>query len=208
MSEQKEIIVVPGVPWSEQDLVEVWRRPHRAADILLTYPERLGATVANERLIALNGTLLMVSVLFALPFGLILGPDKLWSVGILFLGSLAVCFPSLHVFSAFIGRRVDIGQDLALALSIAAVAALFAAGFAPIFWFLQATMGESVLLSARFLGNGLLAFSLFAGLTYQARCMRATPELKASPGAASVLIIWHLLLVFVVVRMAGALGLM
>lgn len=198
----------PAAPWTDADLLSVWRRPYLAADVLLTHPQRLGATVARRpRQALLAATLLVVSLVFAAPFGLVLGPDKAWRVAALFVGALAVCFPSLHVFSAFLGRHVDVRQDLTLALTISAVAALFAAGFAPVIWFLDLTMGDGVVVGARQVGGWMLGFCLLAGLVHQGRCMQSEPTLRASPGVASLLLVWHALLAFVTVRLAWALDL-
>jgi hypothetical protein len=192
-------------PYAEEELRAVFRRPHRAVEVVLAERGRLAATLTDRRKLGLLVALLFVaSALFALPYGAVLDLHNLWKVVQLFAGSALICFPALHVFGAFLGFRVDIGQNLALTLLISSVAALFSLGFFPILWFLRAVMADEA--SAEVLHGisvGLLVISFGAGLTHVLRCMADTRSgRRFGPGFAVVVGIWQCLLVFITYRMA------
>ena len=69
------------------------------------------------------------SLLCSAPYGFVLGGDAAIRVALLFVGSVALCWPSLHVFSGYLGCRVSALQNLVIALLISAVAGMFALGF-------------------------------------------------------------------------------
>ena len=152
--------------------------------------------------------MLLGSVLFAVPYGLVLGLDKFWHITALFVGSMVICFPSLQVFSAYLGATITILQNLALALIITAAAALFCFGFFPIYWFLEFTMASDAMVTPRQISIALLTVSLIGGISQLNRCVfldRALRQLRSSP---LLLLFWQALFVFITYRMAVVLGIL
>jgi len=187
-------------PFARGELRSIFARPHRALDLVFSERERLVATVSERREPALLVlVLLFASALFALPYGAVLGWERFWRVAATFLGALAVCFPSLHVFSAYVGLRLRTEQNLALALVITSVASLFTFGFFPILWFLKATMRPDAVITPAHLSVVLLCASLFAGIAHLYRCL---PRMHGQWVYVLVSLGWQLLFVFITHRMA------
>jgi hypothetical protein len=183
--------------------------PHRVVDLVLARRDRLAASLARgPRLAALTLVLLLTSVLAALPFGLVLGGGP-WRVALLLVGSLVVCFPSLHVFGALLGSRLSLAQTLALALVITCVAALFTLALSPILWFLEVTMpARATLVGPGQIAVGLLVCSLLAGVFHLMRVLRADAGLQRLAASSLVILaLWLHLFVFVTYRMGLFLGL-
>lgn len=194
---------------TRDELARALRRPHHLIRLVLVQRERLFASIAREQhLWQLAGALLLGSLLYALPFGAVLGVARFWRVALLLLGSLAICVPSLHVVGAFIGSRLQLAQTLCLALVISAVASLFTFGFFPIMWFLGATMGEGSAVEGG-LAVGLLAVSLGAGVAQFVRSQRAVSLLRElKPTFTLLLVGWLGLLAFITFRLAESLELL
>ncbi len=192
----------------EEDLRSMFLLPLRALELVLSEQERLARTIASGRSsVLLVGALLYTSILFALPFGAVLGLDRFWRVALLFVGSLGICFPSLQVFSAYIGCRIDIRRNLALGLVITCVAALFTFGFFPILWFLRETMiADSETITLTHVSLVLLIFSLLAGIGHLYRCLYRFEGLVRSYPV--LITIWQALFVFICYRMARLLDLL
>jgi len=189
--------------FSRTELCAVWRRPHRLLDLLLGERERFVSTVRGRHELGLVVVLLVAgSALFALPFGFVLGAEGFWRIGALFLGSLLICFPSLHVFTVYLGRNASPGENLALALVVSAVAAIFSLGFFPILWFLAATTGEASAIGVPQLSAGLLVVCLLAGVAHLWRCARS------EGGRAGLFLVWECLLLYISWKMALALRLL
>ncbi len=200
----------PAEPYSAAELGEALRLPHRAIDLVLARRERWIASLAEGRQAPrLLAILVVGSLLYALPYGALLDPRRCWQVAALYLGSVAICFPSLHVFSAFLGVRMRIEQSLALALLTATVASIFSLGFAPVFWFLSFTMPDQrsreSLHGITFL---LLAVSLLAGLLQVGRCSRGASRMLGGKAFPRLVIFWQGLLVFITYRMGEYLGIL
>ena len=174
-------------------------------DVALAENPRFVATVAAGT----NGwllckLLLFASLLFSIPYGVVLGFGRLWHVAALFVGSMLICFPSLQVFSAYIGLKIDTQQNFSLALLITSVAAIFSFGFFPILWFLDVTMNDESVITSANISLGLLTISILAGLAQLGRCLliaRGT-KLHTSP---YLLFAWQGLFLFIAFRMAGVL---
>lgn len=193
-------------PLLPREIREALFRPHRAADLILADYGRIRGALADPacvgRLIAL---LVLASGLFALPYGLVLEPSRALHVAALYLGAVALCFPSLHVFTAYLGCRMRVSQNLVMALLISAVAALFTLGFAPILWFLRLTTESPGLVqTASFL---LLAVSLLAGLGQLGRALWDERAATSGDRYRATVLAWQGLLVFVTFRLASCLGL-
>jgi hypothetical protein len=195
-------------PFAACELRAAVRSPHRAVDLLLVERARLAKTVASgDNLLPLAGILLATSVLAPLPLGAVLGPAHVFRVALLHVGSVALCFPALHVWSCYLGGRNRLAQDFVLSLLVSAVAGLFALSFAPIVWFLRLTTApESIEVGAA--TSIFLAISVLAGLVYLLRAVRdQAAALSPSRGHRLVVVAWMVLFVFVVHRMGEHLGL-
>ena len=177
--------------------------------MLLAQRERWTASVVENRNWGrMIGLLLIWSLLFSLPYSLALSWRQAWQIAVLFLGSVAICLPSLHVVSAYLGLRVHLAQSFSFAAIIAAVASIFSFGFAPILWFLRATTeGEAGRATVSQLSAFLLAVAALAGVLHGMRCLRMTEQIDDGSGFRVVVLLWQVLLLFIGWRMSTALGL-
>ncbi len=115
-------------------------------------------------------------------------------------GSLLICFPSLHVFSSFLGSSFTVSQNFCLSLLISCVAALFSFAFFPILWFLGLTLSTA---DAEFMAALLLGASLLAGVSHLYRVLRKDRLLRRmGPSSVAFLALWQVLLMFINYRMA------
>lgn len=198
-------------PFSAAELRAALYHPLVAIDVLLAQRERWTATlVENRQWSRMAGLLLVWTVVFALPYGCVLSFRHAWQVATLFLGSVALCLPSLHVVSAYLGMRVHAAQSFAIATIMAAVAAIFSCGFAPILWFLHVTAGSSsvsVNETLTRLSNVLLLCAALAGMVHGMLCLRLTKPAQGISGFGFVVLLWQALLLFIGSRMSTALGL-
>jgi len=198
-------------PYAAREIGAAFLRPHRAIELILARRDRWTSTVVDGRQLgALVALMMLASGLFAVPYGLVLGVDQLWRVAAMFLGSALICFPSLHVFSAFLALRVDLGQNLALALLITSVAAIFSFGFFPILWFFEVTMsGDGSIGTRHGLSVFLLITALGAGILQICRCLFRERRLrpKGSFWFWVLIFFWQGLLIFITCRMGIFLGL-
>lgn len=183
--------------------------PVAAIDVILAQHERWTANVVEKhdqgRMVTL---LLMWAVVFALPYGLVLSLPQVGHIAMLFLGSVALCLPSLHVVSAYLGLRVHVMQSLAFAAVVATVASIFSFAFAPILWFLHATTdgGESQATLAALSGL-LLSLAALAGAGHGMRSLRFAGGIDGRATFGIVVLLWQVLLLFIGVRMSATLGL-
>ena len=198
-----------AVALEEQFVRTAFSHPLRAIDIALASPERVGANVvAGVALGRIAGILLLTSLLYALPYGAVLGGASWWKIVALTLGSTLICLPSLFVFSSYLGQRMRLEQILVLGLTIPAVAALFSAGFAPILAFLRFTMtNEEGVVPWRSISNVLLSIAVLAGIAQLWRTWIAARVAAPSNLFAFVLIVWHAVFLHVILRMAAVLHL-
>jgi hypothetical protein len=183
--------------------------PFGALELVLADQERVAKDILGAQdVVRLITVLFGVSLLFSVPYGLVLGLDYSWRIGALFLGSLAVCLPSLQVFSNFIGIRIDIRRNIALTLLVTSVAAAFSFGFFPILWFLRGAMADGELVNLAGLSVLFLSVALFAGIAQLLRCLGVMSSVTGQRSSLGLMAVWLLLLIFVTFRMARALGLM
>ena len=200
---------VPDAPFTTAELRSCLVRPQRLLDVVLVERGRLVASVLQPaNAIALAAALLVCAVAFAVPFGLVEGVRRGGHVAMLFLGSVLLCFPSLQVFGSYLGVRLSIAQNLAIALLIPSAAALFTFGFFPIHWFLLWTMSADASLTTSGVRIALLAVSLLLGLSHCNRCLFLDPNLKAFRSSWPLWIAWQALLLFITWRMARALDML
>lgn len=202
----------PAEPHSRAEVAAALAQPLRLLDLGLAVPERLAANLARRQVLGgLAASLLAAAILFALPYGLVYGPGSWWRIVPLYLGSTAICLPSLQVFSTYLGLRVSWAQTTVLALCIPAAAALFTFGFAPILGFLRLTMDEGGgQISWQAISRILLAVALVAGVGQLWRCALRWQRRdgRGSPGFLVLVALWHAVLLYVLLRMADLLGLL
>ena len=87
-----------ALPYETIAILSVFTRPYRSFEIVLSGVDRLARTIGEgTNAILLVGVLFYTSILFALPYGAILDINRFWRISLLFAGSLAICFPSLHI---------------------------------------------------------------------------------------------------------------
>jgi hypothetical protein len=203
----------PAPPFERDELVSAVARPHRVFDLVLAAPARLATNIVDRRhLPELLLALFLASTLFSIPYACVLGGPSWssywWRIGVLYLGSTLICFPALHVFCTYMGVRVKIMQDLTLALTIPAVAALFTFGFAPILGFLLWTVKDSEQgIGYRGLSGFLLGLAVLAGIGQMWRCLSRARELSIDVLHVFVLCGWNCVFLYVLFRMGQVLGL-
>lgn len=204
--------ITPGfaTAHSREELITALRRPDQLLQLVLVQRERLHVSIARDaNLWWLVGVLMLGSMLYALPFGAVLGLERFWRVSALLVGSIAICVPSLHVVGAFIGSRLQLAQTLCLSLVISSVAALFSFGFFPIIWFFGATMEEGSLVGPGAMAVMLLCVSQLAGVAQFLRSQHAVSLLREFKATFKVLLVgWLFLHSFITYRLAGALELL
>ena len=199
----------PASPFERGELIAALRSPLCTIDVLLTQKDRWMATVdAGHHRAAMAALLVLSSLLFSLPYALVLSPTQPLRVAALFGGSTLICLPSLHVVSAYLGLRIQPAQTFAAGAISPAVASIFAFGFAPILWFLRATIdADNSTGSIPALSAALLTASALAGAAHMVRCVNRTRVLSQSGWALFLMLSWLGLLLFIMHRMAGLLDL-
>ena len=192
-----------ALAFEAQDLGLSLLSPARIVEVLLTDWPRLAKSVAEKRFLGRLGLiLLLVSAVASIPYGAVLREDGFWRISAVFVGSLAICFPSLFIFSAYLGCRVDFRQNLVLSLLITSVSAIFSFGFFPILWFLDETMTTAAsTIGTREISMALLGIALLAGIVHLMRCMFADTSLTPKGSYSSLIMLWMALLVFISIRM-------
>jgi hypothetical protein len=196
-------------PFEAQEFAASWAKPVWLVDLVLASADRIGASVARRRGLGwLALALLGASLVFALPYGFVLGTTAWWRVATLYLGSTLICLPSLYVFTSYLGQRVALSQIVVLGLTVPAVASAFTLGYAPILGFLRATMdADSGQISWRAVSVALLSSALVAGVAQLWRCLWTSRTLGGAHVFVLVLVGWHLVFGYVLLRMASVLGL-
>jgi hypothetical protein len=197
------------VAFTDAELRAATWNPAAAIDIILAQHERWTANIVEHheprRMVSL---LLMWAAVFALPYGMVLSLPQVAHVAMLFLGSVALCLPSLHVVSAYLGLRVHIAQSTAFAAVVATVASVFSFAFAPILWFLQATTDSAASQTTIATLSGLLlSLAALAGAAHGMRSLRFVGRMDDRVTFGLVVFLWQLLLLFIGVRMSTTLGL-
>jgi hypothetical protein len=196
-----------ATPFSREELNHALLLPLRLMEVVLAERGRLIANITGKKdLGRLALAMIVGSVLFALPYGTVLEPSRFFDIATLFVGSMAICFPSLLVFSAYLGVSITLPQNLVLALIITTASALFCFGFFPILWFLRSTMaGDDQLITAGDISIGLLTVSLIAGISQLNRCLFVDKALRGLRSNPLLLLFWQGLLIFITYRMANVL---
>lgn len=141
-----------------------------------------------------------------------------WKMVITIWGPIAICTPSLYVFSAIRGSAVKLTELVYLLLGTIATSSIVMLALAPIVWFFTWTMEETqimqvmdVFLVALGIGFGLVFLqqgfmSLERAAVEKVDNNNAVERFKKMSGAAGVLIVWFILLLVVTGQMANELG--
>jgi hypothetical protein len=201
-SPEEEIIA-----FSPEEYAGALRQPQRTIEYVLGSSGRLARSVCD------GGTpwrlafmLLTVSLLAAIPYGIVAPHSGWWKIAALYCGSLAICFPSLHIFAQFFSVRLELLRSLALAMIITATSAFFALGFSPIVWFLKISIvpREQPIITPYDLSIFLLYVSLILGLVQIMRCLigRGFRQAHGSPLLILLVVLWAPLLIFITHRMS------
>jgi hypothetical protein len=105
----------------------------------------------GERLKSKISALMLCSFCCFAAYGAIIGSFNSWQQALssaiklpaLYLITLTVCLPALHIFNSLFGSRKSIAQHFTYILSAASVIALLLAGFAPIVLFFITTLNPN-----------------------------------------------------------------
>jgi hypothetical protein len=177
---------------------------------VLGSPDRIASNlVAGVAMLPLTLLLAAASIVAAAPYGAAAPGAAYWKIPTLLTWSLLICFPCLHVVLEFLGFRIPFVRNLALALTFSATAGLFALGFAPIVWFIAVTTTSEpdAAVTPEGLSRTLLGLATVLGLVQMLRTLRRTCDARTQGGSVTIIVLWIPLLVFIVWRMAGVLGL-
>jgi len=151
-------------------------------------------------------TLVGLCALYGAAAGAYAGPAQSLSSAIklpvLFLGTLAICFPGFFVIQVLVGSRLRLSQVLALVAGALALTAIVLAAIIPVALFFLFTGANyhflALLHSAIVLGSGLVGMAaLHEGLAFACEKRGVYPR-----NAMTIMRIWAVLFAFVGVQMA------
>jgi hypothetical protein len=196
-----------AIAFSQEEYEGALKRPQQTIEYVLGSRSRLARSVWDgEAPWRLAAMLLAVSLLASIPYGIVSPHGDWWKIAVLYCGSLAICFPSLHIFAQFFGVKLKLMRSLALSMIITATAAIFTFGFFPIIWFLKFSIirREQTVIGPDELSTFLLYVSLALGLVQIGRCLSDPGFRRAqkSPSLWFLFILWAPLLIFITYRMA------
>ena len=163
--------------------------------------DRLPAKLAHA-----SGTLLALCALYGAAAGAYAGPAQALSAAIklplLFLGTLAICFPGFFVVQVLVGSRLRLQQVLALVLGALSLSAIVLAAVVPITAFFLLTGANyyflTLLHALTVLGAGLIGMAvLHEGLAFACEKRGVYPR-----NAMTIMKVWAVLFAFVGIQMA------
>ncbi len=162
-----------------------------------------------RQIVLLLGIIFVLSALHGLTMGLSSGPLQMLSsaikVPVLYLVTLAVCFPMLYVVNVIMGSRLGFLQTLALILLAMALSAILLAACSPIAVFFSVTGSSYHFL--KLLNVAIFAFSGIWGMLGLWRGLHAMCEISDlfPRQAVRILQIWIVIFAFVGTQMAWSL---
>jgi hypothetical protein len=182
--------------------------------LILSDRERFFAEVAESdglpgKLTYSLCTLLALCALYGAAAGAYAGPAQAISAAIklpvLFLGTLAICFPGFFVIQVLVGSRLRLQQVLALVLGALALGAIVLAAVVPITAFFLLTGANYYFLTLLHvlivLGAGLVGMAaLHEGLAFACEKRGVYPK-----NAMTIMKVWAVLFAFVGIQMAWGL---
>jgi hypothetical protein len=151
-------------------------------------------------------TLLVLCAFYGASAGAYAGPAQALSAAIklpvLFLGTLAICFPGFFVIQVLVGSRLRLAQVLALITGALALSAIVLAAIVPVALFFLLTGANyhflELLHVAIVLGSGLVGMAaLHEGLAFACEKRGVYPR-----RAMTIMQVWAVLFAFVGVQMA------
>ncbi len=151
-------------------------------------------------------TLLGLCALYGAAAGAYAGPEQALSAAIklplLFLGTLAICFPGFFVIQVLVGSRLRLAQVLALVLGALSLSAILLAAVVPITAFFLFTGANYYFLTLLHvlivLGAGLVGMAvLHEGLAFACEKRGVYPR-----KAMTIMKVWAVLFAFVGIQMA------
>ena len=151
-------------------------------------------------------TLLALCALYGVAAGAYAGPMQAASAAIklplLFLGTLAICFPGFFVIQVLVGSRLRLQQVLALVLGALSLSAILLAAVVPITAFFLLTGANYYFLTLLHvlivLGAGLVGMTvLHEGLAFACEKRGVYPK-----KAMTIMKVWAVLFAFVGIQMA------
>ena len=178
---------------------------------LLSDRERFFTEVVEDvglsgKLACALGTLLALCALYGATAGAYAGPAQALSAAIklplLFLGTLAICFPGFFIIQVLVGSRLRLPQVLALVLGALALSAVLLAVSVPITLFFLLTGANYYFLTllhvVLVLGAGLVGMAvLHEGLAFACEKRGVYPR-----NAMTIMRVWAVLFAFVGIQMA------
>jgi hypothetical protein len=160
----------------------------------------------RAKLAASLGTLVSLLVVYGAAAGAYAGPAQALATAIklplLFLGTLAICFPGFYVVQVLAGSRLRLAQVLALVLGSLALSAILLAAVVPVAVFFLWTGANYYFLTLLHvllvLGAGLVGMvTLHEGLAYACEQHGIYPK-----RAMAIMKVWAVLFAFVGIQMA------
>jgi hypothetical protein len=151
-------------------------------------------------------TLIVLLALYGATAGAYAGPLQASSAALklplLFLGTLAICFPGFFIIQVLVGSRLRLAQVLALVLGALSLSAIILAAVVPVTAFFLVTGGNYYFLTllhvVLVLGAGLAGMiALHEGLAFACENRGVYPR-----KAMTIMKVWAVLFAFVGVQMA------
>jgi hypothetical protein len=141
----------------------------------------------GERLKSKISALMLCSFCCFAAYGAIIGSFNSWQQALssaiklpaLYLITLVVCLPALHIFNSLFGSRKSVAQHFTYVLSAASVISLLLAGFAPIVLFFITTLNPSKDYSFYLLMNvAVFGITGVFGVSFLYQSMRPAAEIE------------------------------
>jgi hypothetical protein len=203
-----------GTGAGEMDLgPECTKLPSMLGAVLGRRDQLLARVFAGRGLGRLLGLLLAGFALLNFAYGFVMGIDSsTWQaissglkIPLLYLLSLVVCLPVLHVINVLMGSRLSLAQTLATILVAFNLNAILLAAFAPIVLFFMLTGSDYHFL--KLLHVAVMTFSGFVGMLALHRGLVAMCEhSNVYPRkAVNILLLWIMVFGFVGTQMAWTL---
>jgi len=172
----------------------------------LFYAEVAEGKGLASKLVHALWTLVILCALYGAAAGAYAGPLQALSAAIklplLFLGTLAICFPGFFVIQVLVGSRLRLAQVLALVLGALSLSAILLAAVVPITVFFLLTGADYYFLTLLHvllvLGAGLVGMgALHEGLAFACEKRGVYPK-----KAMTIMKVWAVLFAFVGIQMA------
>lgn len=196
-----------SVPHIRQESAGYWRFVSQLlSDREQYYAEVAEGEALGAKLVYALSTLTGLTVFYGAASGAYAGPMQSLSAAIklpvLFLGSLAICFPAFFVVQVLVGSRLRLSQVLALVTGALALTSILLASIVPVTTFFLLTGANYYFLEllhvAIVLGAGLVGMAaLHEGLAFACEKRGVYPK-----KAMTIMKVWAVLFAFVGVQMA------